>query len=102
MIDLLTRFEARDEEAAARFAERLAEVAVEVLSEPGHVSYAAYRTEEEPRTLFVLERWQTRTDADRHIALSAEGPANQQALALLVGPPHTVSLVPTTPEGTTR
>ena len=55
MVTLLTRFDARDEAAAAALAEALSRLSGTVPSEPGNLDYEVFATEESATTFYVEE-----------------------------------------------
>ena len=93
MVTLLTRFDARDEAAAAELAAMLSQLGGTVPSEPGSLDYEAFGTEESATTLYVKESWSSREDADRHVRSVVESGGMERAAKLLAAPLETVTLI---------
>lgn len=92
MVTLLTRFDARDEPAAAALAEALSRLSGTVPSEPGNLDYEVFATEESATTFYVKESWSSRGDADRHVRSVVESSGMERAEKLLAAPLATVTL----------
>lgn len=91
MITLLSTFVATDEASAAQMAALLSDMSEAVRSEPGHVTYGAFRVREDPTVIYVQETWASQADADAHLNRAA--PAAAKATGLLAGSIETVTLV---------
>lgn len=93
MIQLLTRFVARDEDCARTFSELLLRLGASVPSEPNNLSYEVYGSSE-PGTFFCLESWVAQEDMDRHIAKNEDDGVNREASELLTSAPETTIIRP--------
>lgn len=94
MIQLLTRLVARNADAATIVGDRLTRLAESVPSEPGNLSYLAYRVTENPMVFLLIEDWESQTDLDRHVAKNEEDGVNEGVADLLTGPPETMVIRP--------
>lgn len=91
-VTLLSRLWATDEQAADVLAGRLEAFVRTVPTEPGNLSYAVYRTEEERTLFYIEESWSGAEDAERHARSVGADPTAQQSAALLAAPIETVTL----------
>jgi quinol monooxygenase YgiN len=94
VITLLTKFTARDAEAAERFAAMLLKAKATVPSEPNNLSYEVFQADGDPTVFYCLESWRTREDADRHIARNKEAGEEESAAEFLTGPWETTTIRP--------
>jgi quinol monooxygenase YgiN len=92
MIQLLTRFLARDETTTTKVTDLLSRLQASVPSEPGNISYEIFASAEDPRVLFCLESWESQEAANDHIRRNEEAGVNAEAADPLVGSPDTKTL----------
>lgn len=102
-LTLLTRIAAKDEEGAAATEIVLRGLVRTVPSEPGNLGYAVYQNDDDRSVFYILERWTTGEDAERHIKHVATDPTVQRSAKFMSAPPETVRVLPlgTTPSSTT-
>ncbi|MGH8147758.1 MAG: putative quinol monooxygenase [Rhodanobacteraceae bacterium] len=92
MIRLVTRFVARDETTAAKFADLLLRLQETVPSEPGNVIYEVLESAEDPMVFFCLESWNSPAAVNAHIRSNEEAGVNAEAADLLAAAPETMTL----------
>ena len=97
MIALFSTFRANSDPAARELRDRLLGMAAPTRSEPGCVAYEVLATADEATTLYVIEAWNTRGDAERHARRVVDDGLVARAEALLNGPITSLWLEPATP-----
>lgn len=93
MIQLLTRFVARDETAGARLGDLLSRLEGSVPSEPGNIFYKVFSVADDPLTFFCWEGWETQEGVDGHLRHNEETGVNAQAADLLAIAPDTKAIL---------
>ena len=98
MTTLFSTFIANSESAARELRDRLLGMVAPTRSEPGSVTYEVLAAADEATTLYVIESWNTREDAERHaLRVVADGLVSR-AEPLLNGPITSLWLEPATPD----
>ena len=97
MIRLFSTFRTNSESAARELRGRLLEMVAPTRSEPGCLTYEVLATVDETTTLYVIETWNTREDAERHAQRVLDDGLVSRAEPLLNGPITSLWLEPATP-----
>jgi quinol monooxygenase YgiN len=100
MITQITRFTAKDHQSSIRLNKVFEELSTTVPTEPGNVSYTIFTVENEPRTSYIIEAWESPQDADKHAERVVANGLADVVLPLLTHDLVTENLAPLT--GTVR
>lgn len=98
MITLFSTFRANSDLAARELRDRLLGMVSPTRSEPGSVTYEVLTTADEATTLYVIETWNTREDAEQHTQHVVDDGLISRAEPLLNGPITSLWLEPATPD----
>jgi quinol monooxygenase YgiN len=92
MVTLFTTLRAKDLHSAREIEARLFDLVRAVPREPGNIDYNAFAIEEQPNTYYIIERWASQADAERHAKQVDNDGLVDEVSAFLVEPPETVVL----------
>lgn len=91
MVKVLTKFEAKDQEAASKLEVIFHHLSQEVITEPGYISYEVLMVKDLPH-YFIYETWASEKDLQQHIKKVAESGYALQATPLISNSPENIIL----------
>ena len=92
MITVLSRFKAKDADAAERLRKLLLELKEQAPLERGYVRYELFATAEDPTVFYVKDSWTSQTDVGLHVQQLKDKGYYDRAGALLAEPLTAVTL----------